>query len=176
MRLFSFFVIFSCLFFSGCAADFKLDKKWRPLRQIVERPGYGGGDTWLTTLGNTVYTSNLDKWLKKHPVDSAGFLSSLHHERTHSIRQYKIGIITFVLKYLTNQEFRWKEEQLGWYVGLKMRVKHGGFWTIGGIANSLINYFPKLARTKTIYRWLIDVKSGEWRPNPADLPQEYRDL
>ena len=157
----------------GCANTYDLEEKWAPLEQIVERPG---NDLWMTTIGKHIYLSDLDAWLERNPPDSIRFNSHLSHEHVHSIRQHQEGVTSFLAKYLTDQDFRWKEEQLGWYVSIKLYRRNGWLAYPENIADSLASYRPKLGEREDLLKWVQDVISDRWKPAPGDLPEQYKDL
>jgi len=172
MKLSHLLLTLPLILFAGCST-YDLEEKWRPLEQIVERPG---SDTWLTTVGTKVYVADLDRWLEKNPPGTVNFDADIAHEHVHAIRQKKEGVSTFLRKYLTHRSYRWKEEQLGWYVTIKTYQRKGFQVNIPGIANSLSKYKPSLGDSAEILKWVEDVVYGRWKPEPGDLPEQYKDL
>jgi hypothetical protein len=130
----------------------------------------------MTTVGKSVYIANLDSWLERNPPESVMFGIKMAHEHVHSIRQHEAGVTNFLALYLSNQNYRWKEEQLGWYVGMKLLRKHGYQVSAERVIASLSSYTPKLADPEEIRQWVMDVLRGVWKPAEGDLPEQYKDL
>jgi len=172
MKLSHLLPILSLTLFAGCTT-YDLEEQWRPLEQIVERPG---SDTWLTTVGKNVYVADLDRWLEKNPPGSVHFKADISHEHVHAIRQKAAGVSSFLQQYILHRTYRWKEEQLGWYVTIKIYMRHGFQINIDGIANSLAKYRPSLGEREELRQWVEDVVRGRWKPEPGDLPEQYKDL
>lgn len=108
-------IIALLLLLSGCSAPtYQLDAKWSPLEQVVERNIPIVSDSATTTIGDTVYTTDLDAWLKRFPPNSPKFNALLSHERVHSLRQEDQGLLSWLFDYLTDDDFKLKEEQMGW--------------------------------------------------------------
>jgi hypothetical protein len=100
----------------------------------------------------------------------------MSHEHVHSIRQHKEGVSKFLALYMTNQDYRWKEEQLGWYVEIKMFLKKGWTADLDSIVSSLMSYSPSLAEPEEIKAWVTSVLNGTWKPAEGDLPEQYKGL
>jgi len=169
-------VILLCLVLCSCTNKYQLPDKWKPLETVIDRPGYGEDDWWTTTLGSSVFVADLDAWLDFKKPGGSEFEATMRHERVHAIRQEKIGLVKYVWKYLTDQKFRWHEEQLGWYVGLRTKDEYGVKWDIKSVVDSLRNYWPSLGSRPDIQAWVTAVKNKKWRPEPGELPKEYEDL
>lgn len=114
------------LFLSACSADiYKLGPEWKPLKQIVERDLPFVADNATTTIGTNVYTVNLEKWLTRHPPGSAAFKALLSHEQVHAARQEKHGLASWLFAYLTDKDFKWEEEKLGWEQEIRISRRNG---------------------------------------------------
>lgn len=154
------------LLLTGCNS-IELDSKWYPLIKVVERPGSG---TAITTIGNKVYLTELDNFLERYPVDSPRFEEIMSHEKVHSVRQLDYGLYGWLFKYLINQEFRKYEEQLGWYVSIKMYQKFGLVVNVDQLIDILINYDLKLFDSeKEVRDWITQVLNNDWKPEPGTL-------
>jgi len=164
--------IVALLLLGGCATTRDVEPKYRPIETMAERPSLGG-DSIITTVGKTVYVGNLEKWMVDHPAGSPRYDSIMLHEKVHSYRQLKGGLpgLTFWLgKYLSDQSFRWKEEQLGWYVQLKMYQRYGLQINAEGVGRVLAGYIPKLVDYDEALQWVRDVLSSRWKPQDGELP------
>jgi len=164
------------LLFSGCAATRKVEPEYRPLKTMSERPWYAsflGGESTITTIGDTVYIGDLEAWLRERPPHSARYDAIMLHEMVHAQRQLKMGVSRYIRKYLTEQDFRWAEEQLGWYVQIKMYQHHGLRVIPQGIAKTLAGYNPQLISYEKALKWVNDVIRGRWTPE-AELPKQLR--
>lgn len=152
-------------FFVGCTTSYELDEKWAPLEAIVEAPGNSG---WVTTIAPNVYVGDLEGFLKRRPVDSWQFNAIMGHERIHAIRQLNYGRAAWLARYLVDQDFRWHEEQLGWY----FQIRNSRNVNANAIIDSLNKYNPRLAPLEDIARWVYDVIANVWRPEPGELEGE----
>lgn len=169
-------IIALCLLMLGCTHKHILDERWRPLEEIVDRPGYGENDWWSTTIGSSVYVADLEAWLNEKKPGGGEFEATLSHERVHAIRQRNLGVVKYIWLYLTDQKFRWYEEQLGWYVGLKIKDRYGIKWKIKDVVDSLRGYWLNLGTRPDIQSWVTKVKNGTWKPQKGELPEEYEGL
>jgi len=127
-------MLLSFLLLIGCTTTtYKLDKKYRPLTEIVETSKYNI-TTDLSTLGTQCFTNNLSEFLKNVPPGSADFNALLLHEQYHALRQQEVGLNTWNKRY--NDDFRFRRsEELGGYriqifalldAGIKVDVKYYG--------------------------------------------------
>ena len=175
-------IIFAALLsLQGCAATHELSKEYEPLVAISERPWYaswlGGSSLGLiTTVGDTAYVKDLEEWLKRKPVGSPLFKSTMHHERTHSRRQLNAGLAGWLKNYLTDSKFQWKEEQGGWFVQIRLRMMYGVQFIPAVYADILSNYTPKMVSYDDALQWVRDVMSGRWQPAKGDLPADLEEL
>ena len=167
------------LLFSGCTVTRDVESKYRPIETMAERLSLPDGDNWITTVGKTVYVGNLEKWMADHPEGSPHYDSIMQHEKVHSHRQLKAGLTGLTLwlaNYLSDQSFRWKEEQFGWYVQLKMYQRYGLSVDPEGAARFLASYIPKLVDYDEALQWVHDVLSGNWEPQDGELPPSLEHL
>lgn len=153
----------------GCSSydTFDLDPKWEPLEQISERPDMLGSDTQATTIGHTVYVEDLDKWLLERPVGSPRFDAILLHEQVHSVRQLDAGVTVWLAQYLTDTDFMWEEERIGWYEQLRELQRRGARVDVGGVARTLHNYRNlrgRMVSYQDALQWVNDVIAGRWTP------------
>jgi len=111
------------LVLSGCSTTYDLGDEWRPLSAVIERPSLPFvSDTATTTIGSHVYTSDLKQWLADYPPGSIEFQAVLRHEREHARRQFgylglpgELAKFAWITRYLGSANFRWREEQRGFY-------------------------------------------------------------
>jgi len=114
------------LMITGCSGkSIKLEDKWKPLVKLVESDLPFVSDTATTTIGDTIYTADLDKWLSIYPINSARFDALLAHEQVHSQRQFKYGVSAWITRYLIDKEFAWQEEKMGWEQEIRISRMHG---------------------------------------------------
>jgi len=148
----------------GCNIPHKLDDKWEPLTHVVEGPG---GSGWVTTISPFVFVGDLEKFLEKRPVDSAPYNSILLHERWHALTQEEMGLEEFLLKYATNQKFRWEQERLGWYLEIELAMRQGHWIDPRIVKSGLKKYTPSLASDSEIDEWVDSVYNGSFVPPPG---------
>lgn len=147
---------------AGCKSA-ELPEEFRPLQRISE--GNPFGKHLVTTLGTTVYVGDdLDPYVME-PM-GARYRAILLHERVHSERQgeHFWEWIPWVLHYLVDQDFAWKEEQLGWYAEIKELQRLGQAVIPEHIAQKLSNYDPKIVGYTEARMWVLDVLAGRWKP------------
>lgn len=124
----------------GCERPYRLEERWRPLVEVVERPRALGGDVLATTIGTRVYVPDLDAWKKEFPADSPQREALLIHEREHAVRQFRMGLGPWLARYLRDRRFMWQEEQRGWELHLRALVAAGAPVDTHGVARSLAGY------------------------------------
>jgi len=167
-------IIATCLLlFSGCAATRSVEPEYAPIKTMSERPWYAsflGGENTITTIGDTVYVGDLDEWMEKRPAGSPRYDSIMSHEMVHSYRQQKEGTTGWLARYLRDKSFRWEEEQLGWYVQIRMYRRYGLRPNPEGIAKTLAGYSPSMVSYEEALQWVRDVLSGRWKPADGELP------
>ena len=166
-------LLFVAVLLTGCTATYDLDDEWAPLTQIIERPG---NDRWLTTIGDKVVVANLEEFLRRNPPTGLKFRTNLAHEQTHSVRQFDYGVEKFLARYVTDRSFRWEEEQLGWFVGLRLMRQYGMYWHVEGVVQSLLSYRPVLSSEEHIREWVRAVYNDTWKPKRTNLPAQYQYL
>lgn len=151
---------------AGCTgASHAVPEEYRPLKQITESPLRSG--KYVTTIGETVYVNDLDDWLERRPVGSPLYRATLRHEQVHSKRQLKAGLTIWINQYLTDTEFMWKEEQLGWYEGLRSLQSSGLTINKDEVADALAGYKNlkgQMVTREVALAWVNDVVAGRWRP------------
>jgi hypothetical protein len=168
-------VIMICLFvllMSGCASTRAVDQKYLPLTTMSERPWYAaflGGTGTITTIGDTVYVSTLKRWDDKKERYPRRYDAVMLHEMTHSLRQFSSGTAEWISSYLSSKDFRWKEEQLGWYIELRKYKQYGFRINVEAVAKTLSEYSPSLTDYDTALQWTKDVVSGKWKPEAGEL-------
>ena len=166
------------LFSAGCTTiDNKdgsvllLPETYRPLEQIKERGLLMGlvitGDNTTTTIGNTAYVEDLEKWLEQRPVGGLLFRAVMRHEQEHSKRQFDYGVKAWLARYVTDKAFAWKEEQIGWYYSLTILKQGGALINVDGVARALAGYTittGSIVDEDTARQWVLDVLAGRWTP------------
>jgi hypothetical protein len=162
-------ILVLCLgFLAGCNT-FDLDQKWRPLEQMVERPG---NDGITTTIGTKIYRSNIDAYLAANPPGSPGFDSLLTHEQVHSKRQLKMGLKKWLAKYGTDLDFMLYEEQIGYYTAMLTLRQRGRYRTPESLAHSMSKYknlVGSMVSYEDALQWARDVYAGRWKPAEEDM-------
>ena len=167
--------ITALLLLGGCTVTRDVESKYRPIETMAERPSLPNGDSIITTVGKTVFVGDLEKWMAAHPADSPRYDSIMLHEKVHSHRQLKAGLLGLTLwlgNYFSDQSFRWREEKLGWYVQLKMYQRYGLLVDAERVARTLDGYIPKLVDYDEALQWVRDVLSGSWKPQDGELPPD----
>lgn len=162
---------------AGCANTAPIPEKYRPLETLSGRPDFLAPDTTATTVGKTVYVADVEKWLKERPEGTVRYDSIMQHERVHSYRQLKLGVGTWLSRYASSAAFRWKEEQLGWYIQIQL-LRRGGFQiNVDGVAKSLSGYKPFMVSYEDARQWVLDVLAGRWKPASDEmLPEDLQGL
>jgi hypothetical protein len=116
MRRFLLFIVL----LTGCETV-ELDHKWWPLENVTEFNLPIVPDDAITTIGTTLYTTDLMRFLSADPVIMEG---QLLHEQVHARRQY--GQLTWwLLRYLFDTDFARAEEEIGWAKELRFEAAHG---------------------------------------------------
>lgn len=133
-------VALAALLLSGCERPYRLDERWRPLVEVVERPRALGGDVLATTIGTRVYVPDLDEWEEEFPEGSPQREALLLHEREHAVRQLRMGLGPWLARYLRDRRFMWQEEQRGWELQLRALMEAGAPFDMQGVALSLSRY------------------------------------
>lgn len=157
-----------CLFvLLGCSAH-EVPATYRPLEQIKERLGIIGSKTAISTVGRTAWVADLDAWLERNPPGSAKYHAVLRHEQEHSRRQIDSGSVTrWVARYVRDEDFRWAEEQIGWYWQITELRRRGQLVHAEGVARILSGSTYDMVSYDVALKWVRDVLSGRWKP-PAD--------
>jgi len=149
----------------GCFKTFELEDEWKPLKVISERPEMLAKDTISTTIGSTLYVEDIAQWLIRHPIGTPSFISVMRHEQEHSKRQFKKGVFIWLATYLFDRSFMWHEEQRGYYLALTTPGYH---YVPEDVAKNMSNYRNAAGQSMVEYekalKWVIDVRSGQWKP------------
>jgi hypothetical protein len=98
-----------------------------PFREVREK-----GEIWLLvdgartimTIGNTLYV-HPEVWKEHHPTYDYSKSVVQVHEALHAVRQTESGIDFWILKYITDKEFRYKEEQIAYEAEWRWMVERG---------------------------------------------------
>lgn len=166
-------ILFITIFLSGCGSVEELDDRWAPLKAVKES-SIQSPDV-VTTLVPYVVVSDLDGWQDTYPIGSLQREAILRHERVHAFRQLKYGLAKYLIKYVNDPEFRWREEQLANYVefmymrerGFKMDVERKARFLSGSTYLNMVSYDEAI-------QWFKDVESGAWKPD-GELPAPVED-
>ena len=168
MRVMIAFTILLCLL-SGCAATRPVDAKYLPLKTMSERPWLDfileDKTNLITTVGDTIYVQSLAHWDKKKLERPVYYDAVMLHEMTHSYRQNEMGLALWLSKYATSADFRWKEEQIGWFVTLRHFKKSGYLVSFSSTARNLAGYTPKMVDYDVAFQWVMDVMGDRWAPD-----------
>ena len=164
------FVLFAL---SGCSTVMELEDKWSPLRFIKQSKTLAIGAS-ARTIGDSFFVSDLKDWLEDHPEPL--FSAVVTHERVHSVRQlsYKKGLTAWIARYLTDKEFMWHEEQLGYYYHITYLHLHGGWIDVDSWADGLSGYVSALGfmiSKSDAKTWLESVVAGNWHPTLEEQDQ-----
>lgn len=151
----------------GCPSPHRLEARWAPLVEIVERPDLLVGGR-VTTIGTRVYVADLQALLRRKPPGSVAFEALLLHEREHAIRQLRMGLGPWLARYLNDPAFMWREEQAGWFQQLRHQQRFGesvrplsiavALEDYRNLSGAMIGYADALA-------WVEAVLAGSWRPD-----------
>lgn len=169
---------FLLVLLAGCTTQ-SLPDEWSPLSKLVERPSIPGvhADT-VTTRGSSVYVEDLQEFDRLWPPGSVERKALLTHEREHARRQFRyeglpgeVALNAWVARYLTDHEFMWQEEQVGWYWEIRILFK-AGKWTQDDtkqIAHSMShNYRTVMGKRMVSFAeakaWIELVLQDRWRP------------
>lgn len=160
-------LLFALLALTGCQfKTFDLADEWAPLKQISERPSILAKDSISTTIGDTLYVEDLERFWLKHPEGSADLRGLLKHEREHSVRQYAKGVALWLACYVADKKFMWNEERRGWYLWL---TEPGVHWIPEDISQRLAGYQnaagQQMVDEQHALDWLYRVRSGSWKPD-----------
>lgn len=152
---------------SGCQGPYRLESRWRPLVEVVERPDVFGLDPTATTLGTRIYVSSLRDFLRQFPAGSTEHEALLLHEREHAVRQLQAGLGAWLTRYLNDTEFMWSEEQAGWARQLTHLQAAGRQLDVQAIALTLSRYRNLSGPMVTLadaLAWVREVLTGRWTP------------
>lgn len=136
---------------AGCKTV-DLPEQYRPLTTLSE--GNFLGDHTATTVGTTVYVEDLSDWDLADPKIHAVLL----HERVHAVRQLDSGVASWAWDYLTDPDFAWAEEKLGWAVQIAEWRRVGIQWDARALAKVLHNYphpLGPIVSEEEAYQWLL---------------------
>jgi len=151
------------LLVGGCRASLPLEPRWRPLVEVVERPGLGSADPGVTTLGTRVYVRDLDAFAKRYPAGTPEREALLSHEREHARRQLALGLGSWLARYLSDAGFMWREEQVGWGLELRLLRESGRSPRPEAVALALSRYrnlSGRMVGYSQALAWVRDVLRG----------------
>ncbi len=159
---------------TGCKSA-KIPSNFEPLTELKERT-FGDG-TFVTTFHTSVWTNDIDSFLKRAPIGSHAFNAVMLHERIHSIRMGNfITTCLFGLRYAFDTEFMWEEERIGWYFELKYRQKHGILRPAEHTAITLAKYKNGMGRMisyDAALKWVYSVLTNNWKPSLSAAEWEH---
>ena len=170
LSLLLFVLLLVALLPAGCTRPHRLDPKWSPLVEVVERPDLILSEGASTTVGTRVFVANLKGWLRRYPVGSVEREALLLHEREHALRQLRYGVGDWIARYLNDTAFMWREEQLGWAQELLHLRDNGRPVLPEAIAVALSeyqNFTGAMVAYPDALAWVGDVLSGRWSPPEA---------
>ena len=164
-------IILVSLLLAGCASA-PLEVKWRPLKQVKE--SWIQPDGVMSTIGDTIYTSNLVRWKKAHDVGTIRREYVLRHERVHSFRQEKYGVSKYLVKYATDKAFRWREEKLANYAAINYLISRKIPLDVDNLARFLSGpaYYDMISY-KEAETFIKAVLTGTWKPD-GELPVKVK--
>jgi len=115
-----------CALLSGCSSQvLRLEPRWAPLVEVVERPALVLSDEASTTLGNRIYVVDLSGWERRYPEGSPEREGLLLHEQEHARRQAAAGLGRWLVAYLDDTDVMWDEERRGWALELRHLQRSG---------------------------------------------------
>lgn len=115
-----------CALLCGCSGEvLRLEPRWAPLVEVVERPALVLSDEVSTTLGNRIYVVDLDGWERRYPEGSPERDGLLLHEQEHARRQAAAGLGRWLVAYLDDPDVMWEEERRGWALELRHLQRSG---------------------------------------------------
>lgn len=153
---------------AASADEHPLEGRWRPLVKVVERPSLPGlSERATTTVGDTVYVADLERWLAEHPPGDPRYDAVLLHEQVHARRQGEQGLEGWLDRYLNDRAFMWSEEQLGWYEQIQELKRRGLGIDAAALARNLAGYgnlAGPMVSEQEARAWVDAVLAGQWRP------------
>lgn len=157
------------LLLAACAKTHKLEERWRPLLEVVERPNLPLlSPTAATTIGQRIYVVDLDGFLRRFPPGSERYEALLLHEQEHARRELRMGVDHFLARYLHDPAFQWREEQRGWYLQLK-HLQQSGESVDAHVAATLLSQYRNLVGPMVSFTdalaWVRAVLAGQWTPS-----------
>lgn len=115
-----------CALLCGCSGQvLRLEPRWAPLVEVVERPALVLSDEVSTTLGNRIYVVDLADWERRYPAGSPERDGLLLHEQEHARRQAAAGLGRWLVAYLDDPDVMWDEERRGWALELRHLQRSG---------------------------------------------------
>ena len=175
-HLFCILLLLITLSFFGCVNYQSLDEKYYPIKYISERPWYLSvitDEMFVTTIGDTVYVADINKWSKMRSL--AQYDITLSHEKVHAYRQEEKGLYSWLWNYITCTEFRWHEEQLGWYVDLKLTQMYK-LPIYPEVTAGILDNYQSMVSYDDALKWVRDVINGHWKPDKDEIPPDLNVL
>jgi hypothetical protein len=154
---------------TGCGKAIDLEPELKPLERLRESKvvAAGLGDSGIRTIGETAYVADIGKFKDKNPEPL--FTGTLLHERVHTIRQKKAGLMKWLAKYVSDPKFMWAEEAEGWYVFITYLRSKGKGINVDQTAKILSGYKTGLGKRMVSFAdakaWVQSVLNGTWTPD-----------
>lgn len=152
-------LLIGVMLLAGCASG-TLSPEWAPLERIRERPG---DDRVVTTIGSTLYVSDLKRFNANRPVGSPERRALLLHEREHARRQLAYGLFSWLVRYLKDKNFRWEEEKAGYRLEIKHLQRHRR-WRPGDterVAKGMEKHYVGMVTRAEARAWIESVLRGD---------------
>ena len=154
---------------TGCGKAIDLGPEFEPLERIRESKvvTVGLGDSGVRTIGETAYVADIGKFKDRNPEPL--FTATMLHERVHTIRQKKEGLLKWLTKYGSDPDFMLEEEQEGFYVFLIYLRSKGQPINVDQAAKVLSGYKTALGKRMVSFEdakaWVQSVLNGTWTPD-----------
>lgn len=115
------------VFFVGCTTgrNIQLTSEWAPLIAVEEGTDKLFAEGMTTTIGHYCYVADLAQWQQSYPEGSVEREALLRHEQLHAKREFATGLPLWLAQYVTDKNFRWHEEQLGYEQEIRWMLKNG---------------------------------------------------
>jgi len=142
----------------GCTTgrNVKLDPKWAPLSSVEEGKDKLFTEGMITTIGHHCYVTSMKDWLAAYPEGSVEREALLRHEQVHAKRELAAGLPIWLTQYITDKNFRWYEEQLGFEQEIRYLVKNGRLFNIANFAAGVSREYESLGGQMCNHQEAVD--------------------